>query len=167
MTTFNISHHFYNVNSTRAGNVLVLIIAVSSFIHSKYICGIFAICQELCTWYALVKIVWKKDISVERRESSLTHTVRVLLYSFNSQLSCFDCLGAHRPARAFPSCGERGCSPRQRSGFSLRRLLLFGSTGPGRVGFSLRAVQALGQGLRSCGARLQCSVAAELSRTGG
>ena len=71
---FNISHHFYNVNSTRAGNVPLLIIAVSSFIYSN-----FAICQELCTWYALVKIVWKKEILVERKESSLKFTVRVLV----------------------------------------------------------------------------------------
>ena len=109
---FNISHHFYNVNSTRAGNVHLLIIAVSSFIYSKYIHGIFAICQELCTWYALVKIVWKKEILVERKESSLKYTVRVLLFFFffNSQLFCFvlTALGPHCSAQAFSSCGERG-----------------------------------------------------------
>ena len=108
---FNISHHFYNVNSTRAGNVPLLIIAVSSFIYSN-----FAICQELCTWYALVKIVWKKEILVERKESSLKFTVRVLLLLFFFiTASCFvlfcfvlTALGPHCSAQAFSSCSERG-----------------------------------------------------------
>ena len=89
-----------------------------------------------------------------REEGIFPYTHRVLLYFFSSQLFCFvlTALGAHRPAQAFPSCGERGYSSSQRSGFSPRCLLLFGSTGSGRMGSSLRDMQAPGQGLRSCGA---------------
>lgn len=135
----------------------LLIIAVSSFIYSKYIHGIFAICQELCTWYALVKIVWKKEILVERKESSLKYTVRVLLFFFFLTASCFVLFWLHWVLIALHRLSlvvVRGdYSSLQCSGFSLGWLLLLWSTGSRRMGFSLCDMQALERGLNSCGAQ--------------
>ena len=151
MTTFNISHHFYNGNSTRAGNVLVLIIAVSSFIYLWNICYMPGTLYMACTCKNSLE---KRNFGREEGIFPYTHSQSSIVF-FNSQLFCFvlAALGAHRPAQAFPSCGARGHSSSQGSGFSPRSLLLFGSTGSGLMGSGLRDMQAPGQGLRSCGAQ--------------
>ena len=146
---FNISHRFYNVNPTRAGNVPLLIIAVSSFIYSKYIHGIFAVCPEFCTWYALVKIVWEKDIWVERKEFSLTHTVRVLLLFWTASCFVLTALGPHCSAQAFSSCSERGLL--FVAGLRLLTAVTSLVMAHGLQAHGLRDMQALERGLSCCG----------------